>query len=257
MAGTPGPAAGDLDAGVRRNDPDRWLASRFIADPDARAAVVAVYALDDELARVGASVTNPLAGEIRLAWWRERIDAVAAGHPPPGQPALQALAPAIASGRLPMVLLDALVEARHAELEPAPFADDAALARYLDGTAGAVMGLAARALDPEAPLRAVVEAGRAWGLAGLYRTRGFWRERGRRWAPLSWESADDPGLGLRVAAEVRAAAGRAAEELQAFPVAAFPAVAYATLARPYADGRSPGELERRARLVFASLRGRI
>ena len=257
MAEAPGPAVGDLDADVRRNDPDRWLASRFIADPAARATVVAVYALNDELARVGASVTNPLAGEIRLAWWRERIEAVAAGHPPPGQPALQALAPAIASGRLPMALLDALVEARHAELEPAPFADDAALARYLDGTAGAVMGLAARALDPDAPLRALVEAGRAWGLAGLYRARASWRERGRRWAPLSWGAPDDAGLGLRVAAEVKAALARARDPLGAFPVAAFPAVAYATLSHAYGRGRAPGELERRARLVWASLYGRI
>ena len=245
------------DARIRRLDPDRWLASRFIADPAARATVVCVYALNDELARVGESVTNPLAGEIRLAWWRERIEAIAAGQPPPGQPVLQALAPLIASAALPPVLLDALVEARHADLEPRPFADDAALARYLDGSAGAVMGLAACALDPQTPLRAVVEAGRAWGLAGLYRAREAWRARGRSWVPESWSEPDDPALARRVAAEVDANLARAATELKPLPVAAFPAVAYATLARAYAHGRTPGELERRGRLLAAVLRGRL
>ncbi len=250
-------AAETLDARIRRLDPDRWLASRFISDPTCRATVVAVYALNDELARVAESVSNPLAGEIRLAWWRERIEAIAAGAPPPGQPVLQALAPAIAAGVLPPTLLDALVEARHAELEPTPFADDAALARYLDGTAGAVMGLAARVLDPEAPLRVVVEAGRAWGLAGLYRTREVWRARGRAWIPQSWDEPGEAALAQRVAEEVGSALTRARVELEPLPVAAFPAVAYAGLAGPYARGRTQGELTRRARLLTAVLRGRV
>ncbi len=246
-----------LDARIRRLDPDRWLASRFVSDPAARKTVIAVYALNDELARVAESVTNPLAGEIRLAWWRERIEAIAAGQPAPGQPVLQALAHAITSGALPPTLLDALVEARHAELEPTPFADEAALARYLDGTAGAVMGLAARVLDPDAPLRTVVEAGRAWGLTGLYRTRALWRDRGRSWVPQTWGDLDDAALARRVGEEVRTTLARARVELEPLPVAAFPAVAYATLTDAYARGRTPGELMRRLRMLGAVLRGRI
>jgi len=41
----------DLDALIRRVDPDRWLSSRFVGDPAARADLVALYALDHELAR--------------------------------------------------------------------------------------------------------------------------------------------------------------------------------------------------------------
>ena len=249
------PDDNDLEARVRRVDPDRWLASRLVADPARRAAVIAVYALNDELARVGESVTNPLAGEIRLAWWRERLEAVAAGAEPPAQPVLLALAPVLPD--LPADLLDALTEARHADLEPTPFADDAALARYLDGTAGAVMGLAARALDPEAPLRAVVEAGRAWGLAGLGRARSAWRARGRDWVPATWDAEDDAAVAARVRAEVDVALAHARKELAALSTPAFPAAAYAGLAAPYARGPTPGEVERRARVLWASLRGRI
>ena len=242
---------------IRRVDADRWLASRFIGDPEARATVVAIYALNDELSRIGPSVSQPLAGEIRLAWWRERIEAMASGEPSPSQPVLQALSPAIRAGRLPAAALDALIEARHADLDARPFADDAGLARYLDGVSGAVMGLAGRAIDAEAPLRAVVEAGRAWGLAGLFRNREAWRVRGRSWVPASWGEPPDAELAARVAAETDGAVARAREELQALPVAAFPAVAYATLAQPHAHGRTPGELERRARLLKAVLTGRI
>ena len=45
------PPAQDLDALVLSVDPDRWLASRLIAEPEARADVVALYAFDHELAR--------------------------------------------------------------------------------------------------------------------------------------------------------------------------------------------------------------
>jgi phytoene synthase len=246
-----------LDALVRRVDPQRWLASRFIADPERRAVVVALYALNYELARVGETVTQALTGEIRLAWWREQLEAAIAGAKTSPHPVLLALVPDLASGRLPPALLDALVEARHADFEPAPFADDASLARYMDGTAGAVMGLAARALSPEAPLRAVVEAGRAWSLAGLYRARARWAERERDWVPASWGALDDQALGARVRAEVAAALAAARREIKALDVAAFPAVAYAGLAGVYAQGRTPGELETRLRLLAATLTGRV
>ena len=41
----------DFDALVRRVDPDRWLATRFVADPVARADLLTLYAFDHELAR--------------------------------------------------------------------------------------------------------------------------------------------------------------------------------------------------------------
>ena len=53
----------DLDASVRRNKPDHWLASRFIGDADARADVIALYAFDDELSR--AIVTNSAVAQMK------------------------------------------------------------------------------------------------------------------------------------------------------------------------------------------------
>ena len=70
-----------LDELIGRVDPDRWLASRFIADREARADVVALYAYDYELGRAAAVASNALIAEIRLTWWRETLEQIFAGGP--------------------------------------------------------------------------------------------------------------------------------------------------------------------------------
>jgi phytoene synthase len=77
----PDPPGDDLDAQIRRTDPDRWLSSRFIESVAARADVVAIYAYDGELARAPRVASNPIMGEIRLTWWREVLDQIFGGQP--------------------------------------------------------------------------------------------------------------------------------------------------------------------------------
>jgi phytoene synthase len=233
-------ATDDLDVTVRRADPDRWLASRFIADPEARADVIALYAFNLELAQVAGSVREPLMGEIRLTWWREAVEELFAGRPPRRQPVVEALALAIRRRGLAQAPLEAMIDARFADLEPGGLADAAAVERYLDGSAGALMALAVAALGGGEAL-AVRPAAQAWGLAGLARL-------GRLPEAMAGEA-----LRARVAAGLSEARAAAA----ALPVSAFPAVAYAGLARLYAAGRSPSELEKRLRLTFTALTGRI
>lgn len=227
---------------VRRVDPDRWLATRFIADPGARADVIALYGLNYELARVAGGVSNALMGEIRLTWWREAMEEIAAGKPPRKHPNVEALA---ASGFDPNALA-VLADARFADLDEGPLKDEAAVLAYIDGTAGALAVLAARRLDPSADPHAVKGAARAWGLAGLWRLK----QAGRSRLPDDWTQAD---LKQRVEAQLKAARG----ELRRLPVAAFPAAAPAVLARLYMSGRDVGELEKKARLTFAVATGRL
>lgn len=232
-----------LDDLVRRADPDRWLASRFIVDAAARADVIALYALNHELARVASSVREPLMGEIRLTWWREAMEEVAAGKPARKHPVVEA----VTAGGFPVAALEALPEGRFADLDNEPFADDAAVLAYLDGTAGAVMTLAARRLDERVVFEQVRGAARAFGLAGLWRVKGAG---GRSRLPSEWTKAD-------IRAHIRAELTAARAEQRRLPVAAFPAVAYAALAKPYAKGRDPGEFSKRMRLTLAVLRGHI
>ena len=213
--------AEDLDALVRRVDPDRWLSSRFVADAAARAELIALYALDHELTRIPQIVSDPLMGEIRMTWWREGLEEIAEGKPPRSHPVLQA----IAAGNLPAPALAALAEARLGDLD-GPKTGEAALA-HADATEGLLMALAARRLSPQATADQVKQAARATALAKT-----------------------DPPAALTALSGARAG-------LAGLPVAAFPAVAHAALAGRYARGGAPGDLEKRCRLFLAVLLGRV
>jgi phytoene synthase len=235
----------DLDATVRRADPDRWLASRFVADPVARADLIALYAFNHELARATEAAREPLVQEIRLTWWREALDEVFAGRPSRRHPVVETLAETIRRRELPPAPFETMIEARIEAID-APVVDEAAVYRHVDATAGMLMGLAASALDGTASSAATQAAGRAWGLAGLARLRRTGVDR----LPKAWDQAE-------VRRRVRAAMAAARAATRDLPVAAFPAVAYATLANTYAAGRAPSELEKRLRLTTAVLTGRL
>ncbi|WP_426031118.1 squalene/phytoene synthase family protein [Caulobacter sp. DWP3-1-3b2] len=232
----------DLDDLVRRVDPDRWLASRFVADSKARADVVALYAFNYELARVAGGVTNALMGEIRLTWWREAMDEVAAGQAPRKHPTVEAV---VAAG-YPLTALAEMAQARLTDLDAAPFEDEGQTLAYVDATAGAVMMLSAWRLDPKSDLHAVKSAARAYGLAGLWRLKQVGAGR----LPSDWTQSEVRG---RIAEALAKARG----ELKALPVAAFPAAALAALAQAQTGGRTLGVLETQARLTWAVATGRV
>jgi phytoene synthase len=245
--------AESLDAEVRSAQPDLWLASRLVAAPARRAALIALYAINVELAKVAAAARNPLAGEIRLAWWREEVEALFDRSRPLGHPSLQALSGAVQADRL---AIEAMIEARHAELEPTPFQDEAALVAYLDGVDGGLMRAAAGLLAPGGRAE-VTETARAWGWVRLLNERAVWRARGRDWIPTAWGQPSDAELIAHVRHRIADALALARAETAALPVGAFPAAAYAALAHPYARGLKPSALSKRARLLWASLRGRV
>ncbi|MBV9509820.1 MAG: squalene/phytoene synthase family protein [Caulobacteraceae bacterium] len=237
-----GAPANDLDEPLRQGDPDRWLSSRFIADPERRADVIALYAFDRELSQVLRAAREPLMAEIRLTWWSEGLDEVLDGRPPPGHPVLAALARAIARHRLADAPLRAMLEARFEALEAPIPADAAALEARIDATDGAVMALATAVLAGVDAL-AIRPAAQAWGLARRL-------AEGDAALPLGWDQREAARKARSRLAEARRAA-------RALPVAAFPAVAHVALAGPYLAGRRPLGLEKRLRLTWAVLTGRI
>ena len=206
----------DLDGDVRQSDPDRWLSTRFVADPQTRADLIALYAFEAELLAIPTRVTQPLLAEMRYVWWREQMDGVFAGVARKGHPVLEALTDVVARHGLERAAFDALIEAHIGRVHGEPHDLDAF---YLGP-----MQTAARVLAGPGHELDVVEAGRAWG---LMQTGRF----------------DEARAGL-------AGAARAA---RALPTAGFPAVLPATLARrPQA-----GPLEKRLRLLWAAVRGRL
>lgn len=220
--------AQDLDELIRSVDPDRWMSSRFVADPGARADVVALYAFDHELARAPRVASNPLIGEMRLAWWREVLDEVFEDRPVRRHPAAEALVSAVRRRGLDRAPLEAMIDARYRELDASPMDEKDALAWARD-TGGLAAELAAQVIAPAADAGPARAAGAAWAL-------------GRR-------AAEAPAL-KPVFERARTAARAAVKRL---PADAFPAVAHAALA-----GRPAGSaLARRLIVTFAVARGRI
>jgi phytoene synthase len=232
MADEPRPDPEDLDALVRRVDPDRWLSSRFVADPSARADVIALYAYDHELARAPRVASNPLLGEIRLTWWREVLDEIFEGRPVRRHPAAQALGGAVARRGLDREPLEAMIEARYRELEAVAMDEAEALA-WARGTAGCAAELAVAVLDPHADPSLARDAAAAWALA-------------RR-------TPEHPELRPAFARLLAAGRGGAAK----LSPAAFPAAAHAVFAAQRARGAAAAGLAARLRITLAVARGRI
>ncbi|MGH6943806.1 MAG: squalene/phytoene synthase family protein, partial [Geminicoccaceae bacterium] len=75
---------------MRGGDPGRYLAT-LLAPAEAREALFALYAFDHEIAKVRHTVSEPMAGLIRLQWWRERLQGIADGEAPPAHPVAEGL----------------------------------------------------------------------------------------------------------------------------------------------------------------------
>lgn len=222
----------DLDALVHRTDPDRWLSSRFVADPARRADLTALYAFDYELARAPRVASNSLLGEIRLTWWREVLDEAFGERPVRKHPTAIALADAIRRRGMSREPLEEMIDARYRELDPAPMNLEDAVGWARD-TGGAAAVAAAQILDPSADAAAVRAGGQAWSIGRLISTAGM------------------TGQGTSEALD------RALTATRGVSTAAFPAIAHAALSRERAKGKQPTGLSARWRILAAVLRGRV
>lgn len=141
--------------------PERALILTY-APVSGRAALAALLGLDDALATLLRTTREPAIGQIRLAWWRERLEALENG-PPPAEPVLTALA---ASG-VPGASLMPVVDGWEVLIEET--LDTDALKRFGEGR-GALFVAAGAALGAKGdPL---AEAGQGWALADLARHLG-------------------------------------------------------------------------------------
>jgi NADH dehydrogenase [ubiquinone] 1 alpha subcomplex assembly factor 6 len=158
---------------VRRFDRDRWLTTLF-APADARPDLLALYAFNVEVARIRELVREPMMGVIRLHWWRETIEEIAAGNARL-HPVAVALAEAWGRRKLPRELFESILTARELDLGIEPSADLGALEAYAAGTGGAITRLALAVLgaDGEAAAKAGQHVGIAWTLTGLLRAAPF------------------------------------------------------------------------------------
>lgn len=116
-----------------------------------RPAFDALFAIDDALADVVMSSTQPALGAIRLAWWREALQRIDA-NPPPPEPRLQMVAAELLPRGIGGAMLAELEDGWAALLDEDPDIDRVAVrgARLFDlgarllGTSHSLLGAAGR-----------------------------------------------------------------------------------------------------------------
>jgi phytoene synthase len=139
-------------ADLRQRDRDRYLAALYVP-ADVRPALIALFGIDAELGAVVAGTTEPMIGEIRLAWWREALEGLDTGTVP-AQPLLQLVAAELLPRGISGAALAGLEDRwlgmiGNSEVPPA----------HIEG-GGTLFGLAAHLLGSDAALG--TQLGEAW-----------------------------------------------------------------------------------------------
>ena len=155
---------------VREGDKDRFLATLF-APEKYRRALHALYAFNLEVARVREVAHQPMAGEIRLQWWRDALLGAGQGEAA-AHPVAAALREVVVRYRLPPAALAGLIDGRTFDLYDDPMPSLSELENYAMATSAALIELAARILrDGKEPGAGdlIGHAGIAYTIAGLLR----------------------------------------------------------------------------------------
>lgn len=213
-------AFGHCEALVREGDPDRYFATLF-APATFRPHLFAISAFSLTIARVREAAANPMAGEIRLQWWRDALQGEARGDVK-ANPVAAALDDAIVKRRLGRQPFVDLIDARVFDLydDAMPRVND--LEGYCGETASALIRLGSLVLcDGAEPggAAAAGHAGVAYGVTGLLRALPWHSRQGQVYLPADilkpyGVTREDivtgrggPGL-LRATADLRALARR-------------------------------------------------
>jgi len=171
---------------VQEQDPDRAVSVLF-APADRRRHLLALYAFNIETARVREQISQPLPGEIRLQWWRDRIEAGRDGEGGgQGNPVAEALLDTIQRFDLPKDAFERFLEARVFDLYDDPMPDRQAFEGYAGETASALIVLAAMILggrDAAQVSDAAGHAGVAQAAVGALRLLPIHRRRQQIFLP--------------------------------------------------------------------------
>jgi len=236
---------------LRATDRDRYLACLLVPD-DRRQAFAALYAFNAEIARIRETIHEPMPGEIRIQWWRDRImndDRAGAG----GHPVASTLLTTIEEYGLPRETFEAYLDARIFDLYDDPMPDRVAFEGYAGETASALIQLTALVLSPAGARQATDAAGHAGvalAVAGSLLLLSIHRARGQVYLPGDILSATgvtrdafiagNPAEGCERAIGAFVALGRehldkAREAAKAVSAEVFPAFTPVAIAAPVFD----------------------
>ena len=156
---------------VRKYDRERFVTALF-APQHRRDALLALYAFNAEVARIKSLVREPLAGSLRLQWWRDALTDQRPATEIDHHPIAGALARMVKSGQVSSQPLLSILDAREQDLDKSGFGTLAQLVDYVDATAGNLSFCSLELLGAadESSVKAGKGAAIAYGLVGLMRS---------------------------------------------------------------------------------------
>ena len=171
------------EALVRASDKDRYLTALFLPSA-ARPHALALFAFNLEISAIRERARDPLAGDVRLQWWRDALAGRAAGGTA-ANPVANALIATIERYRLPAAAFERLIEAREFDLYDDPMPSTAAFDAYLRLTSSSLFELVGEMIGGEGPALASAagHAGLAYGITGLLRALPLHASRGQIYLP--------------------------------------------------------------------------
>ncbi len=186
------------------SDPGQYYGVMFAAR-ERRAALVALYAFWQEVREIVDECREPEVARVKLGWWHEEVQAMAAGRP--RHPATTALAPAMVAYDIPAESLLSLIASVGQRLGYANNATYAELCDYGLRTRGAIERLAARMAGCHEPAAGenVLQVGARLEMITLLRDTGADLRRNRCYLPR--EDLARFGVDPRDLSAGRAAAG--------------------------------------------------
>jgi 15-cis-phytoene synthase len=141
-------------------DPDRTVAMNYVP-PAWRDAVAALWALDVALGQVVRTTREPMVGQMRLAWWHERLSALDMGERL-AEPVLTGLATHVLHHDVSGAAMAGLIDGWEILLDPPPLGSEA-MAQYGRERGGRLFASTARLLGSDVD----EAAGARWALVDL------------------------------------------------------------------------------------------
>lgn len=139
------PTLNTLAEGLKTADPDRFMAL-MAAPHDMRVRFLPLLSFGLEIGRAAWVSNEHLICEMRLQWWQDAIDDIAAGKTPDTHVLLPPLANVIRDHALDPAWFSDMIAARRWDIYQEPFKDKAAFDRHMDHLTGHLMWMQARTL---------------------------------------------------------------------------------------------------------------
>lgn len=153
--------------------------------PEKRRAITALYAFCREIDDVVDECHDPGVARTKLAWWREEIAKLFAGHP--DHPVTKALGPVISSHDLPIELFSEIMDGMEMDLDQVRYADFKSLQLYCYRVASVVGLLSAEifGFDDRKTLDYAHDLGIFLQLTNIIRDVGEDARRNRIYLPMT------------------------------------------------------------------------